>query len=160
VRAENLISPATTFNLRHSPKRILLNWAKLVTGGFFGKDVTDKVIFKKGDGNVELITEFVLEEECLLGDFDRISVAEGGDLELELLSPPLFLPIKVSFSAPLSFEKLTDLKDCLRGRDDYRNYGYVTILNSCGDIEQIYLTSVEYSGVEDEVKMEGYLKSL
>jgi hypothetical protein len=140
----------------------LYTHAKLFNGGFFGKSGTDLISFKQGDGNVELETQFDVGETCLLGDIDRELIVEDGNVTIADIYNRgyLFLPIKVSFSAALSFEQLTDLKDCLRGRDDYRSYGYISIVNPCGEIEQIYLTSVEYSGVEDEVKMEGYLKSL
>jgi hypothetical protein len=158
----NVISPQTCYNLRYTPKRVLYNHAKLFNGGFFGKSNTDLISFKQGDGNVELETQFSIGETCLLGDVDRELIIEDGNVMISDIYNRgyLHLPIKVSFSAPLSFEQLTDLKDCLRGRDDYRNYGYISIINPCGEAEQIYLTSVEYSGVEDEVKMEGYLKSL
>ena len=158
----NVLSPETVYNLRYTPKRILYNHAKLFNGGFFGKAGTEEVVFKQGDGNVDLITKFFVGQECLLGDIDRDTIVENADVEIDELYNRgfLYLPIKVSFSAPLDFEQLITLKNCLRGIDDTRNYGYVSIINPCGEAEQIYLTSVEYSPIHEEVKMEGYLKSL
>lgn len=159
---ENLLSPATTYNLRHTPKRILYNWAKLINGGFFGKSITDEVVFKQGDGNVELVTQFKESETCLLGDIDRDLVDEGANVQIGDFygGDSLFLPIKVSFTTSLSFEQLTDLKKCLRGQDGTRDYGYITITNSCGGVEKIYPTSIEYSAVKEEATIEGYLKQL
>ena len=159
---ENLLSPATTYNLRHTPKRILYNWAKLINGGFFGKSITDEVVFKQGDGNIELVTQLKETESCLLGDIDRDLVDEGANVQIGDFygGDSLFLPIKISFTTSLSFEQLTDLKKCLRGQDGTRDYGYITITNSCGGVEQIYPTSIEYSGVTEEATIEGYLKQL
>lgn len=159
---ENLLSPATTYNLRHTPKRMLLNWAKLINGGFFGKDVTSQLVFKQGDGNTELVTQFKEGEDCLLGDVDRVELDEGSDITIQNFydGDYLFLPIKVSFSVSLSFEQLTTLKKCLRGINDTNNYGYVSLMNPCGEQEKIFITSVEYSGVEEEATIEGYLKEL
>lgn len=163
---ENLLSPATTFNLRYSPKRILLNWAKLFNGGFFTKAGTEQVIFKQGDGNTSLITKFVESEECLLGDVGRLTLGEGDNLDISVLNGDgsyLFLPIKISFSTNLSFEQLTDLKKCLRGQGDSeldRNYGYITVADYCGNNQKIFITSIEYSGVTEEATIEGYLKEL
>lgn len=159
---QNLLSPATTYNLRHTPKRVLLNWAKLINGGFFGKSGTDKVVFKQGDGNTTLVTQLKEGEECLLGDVDRVELVEGADVEIDDFygGNSLFLPIKVSFSISLSFSQLTTLKKCLRGSNNTNNYGYVTITNPCNEQEKIFITSVEYSGVEEEAIIEGYLKEL
>jgi hypothetical protein len=158
----NLLSPATTYNLRHTPKRILYNWAKLLNGGFFGKSITDEIIFKQGDGNVELVTQLKVGEACLLGDTGRDLIDEGANVEIGDFygGDYLFLPIKISFTTSLSFEQLTDLKKCLRGQDGTRDYGYITITNSCGGLEQIYPTAIEYSGVTEEATIEGYLKQL
>lgn len=158
----NLLSPATTYNLRHTPKRMLLNWAKLINGGFFGKSTADQIVFKQGDGNIDLITQFKESETCLLGDVDRVLLDEGDNISLSNFydNSYLFLPIKVSFSTALSFEQLTLLKNCLRGNNDTNNYGYVSIINPCGEEEKIFITSVEYSGVEEEATIEGYLKEL
>jgi hypothetical protein len=159
---ENLLSPSTSFNLRHSPKRMLYNWAKLINGGFFTKSNSDEIIFKQGDGNVELTTKFKITESCLLGDSGRDSVYEAGNVAIDEFDgrSALFLPIKISFSTSLSFEQLTDLKKCLRGQDGVRDYGYITVQNYCGVDEKIYITSIEYSPVTEEAQIEGYLKQL
>lgn len=158
----NLLSPATTYNLRHTPKRMLFNWAKLINGGFFGKNSAEEIVFKQGDGNIDLITQFKEAESCLLGDVDRALIDEGDNVTIANFynGDYLFLPIKVSFSTALSFEQLTLLKNCLRGNSETNNYGYVAITNPCGEQEKIFITSVEYSGVEEEATIEGYLKEL
>lgn len=170
VLADFLISPETAYNLRLSPKRMLMNHATLINGGFFTKAASEQLVFKQGDGNTQLVTAFDSGEPCMLGDLDRYQVGEGaniiiGDGVLEQASMQqgnfLFLPIKVSCSVSMSFEQLTTLKKCLRGQGAaLQNYGYLTITNPCGQLEKIYPTQIEYSPVEDETKIVGYLKEL
>jgi hypothetical protein len=159
---ENILSPSTSFNLRHSPKRMLYNWAKLINGGFFAKSNSDEIVFKQGDGNVQATTKFNVAETCRLGDSARSNIYEAGNIAIDDFDGRefLFLPIKISFSTSLSFEQLTDLKRCLRGQDGIRDYGYITIQNYCGVNEKIYITSLEYSPVTEEAQIEGYLKEL
>jgi hypothetical protein len=169
--SSGLTSPSTSYNLRFTPKRMLQNWANLINGGFIAKDYTEKLIFKQGDGNINLITFYSEGESCRFGDVDRTSVVESGDIMIGTPTEDptvmsmgqgvfLFLPIKISFSTSLSFEQLTDLKRCLRGQDGIRDYGYITIQNYCGVNEKIYITSLEYSPVTEEAQIEGYLKEL
>ena len=162
ITASNLVSPQTAYNLRYSPKRMLYNWAKLFNGGFFGKAVTDEIVFKQGDGNVELSTQFDVSETCRLGDLGRDTIVEDANVQIQNLYGGLFLysPLKASFSTSLSFEQLTDLKKCLRGRDGVRDYGYITVNNYCGTAQKVYITSLEYSPVTEEAKITGYLKSI
>jgi hypothetical protein len=156
----SILSPATTYNLRFSPKRILLNWMKVLNGGFFGKAANSEVLFKQGDGNVAYESKFNDGEECLLGDLDRGLIVEGANVGIDLANK-LFVPIKVSFSAPLSFEELIYLKKCLRGvSSDNNNYGYVLVKDGCGVDNKVYLTSVEYNGRFEECSFEGYLKEI
>jgi len=168
---EGLISPESSYNLRFTPKRMLQNWANLINGGFIGKAPSEKLLFKQGDGNINLSTFYAVGAECKFGDVDRTTVFENGDI---IIGTPveeptemsmgqgvfLFLPIKVTFTTNLTFEQLTDVKKCLRGQDETRNYGYITVTNPCGDVEKVYITSLEYSGVTDEATIEGYLKEL
>ena len=162
ITANNLVSPQTAYNLRYSPKRMLYSWAKLFNGGFFGKSVTDEILFKQGDGNVELSTQLSEAETCILGDLNRDNITEDANVQIQNLYDGLFLyvPLKVSFSTSLTFEQLTDLKKCLRGRDGTRDYGYVTVPNYCGTPQQVYIYSLEYSPVTEEANIVGYVKSV
>lgn len=158
----NVLSPDTTYNLRHTPKRMLYNWAKLINGGFFAKDGSDEILFKQGDGNTRLLTRFNNSETCRLGDAAPSVIEEDGNVVISSFNNRdyLYLPFKVSFSVSLTFEQLSDLKKCLRGQDGVRDYGYVTITNNCNETEKIFITSIEYNPIQDEAKIDGYLKEI
>jgi len=156
----NMLSTVTAYNLRYSPKRMLLNWAKSFNGGFFGKDSSEQILFKQGDGNILLETRFTEEETCRLGDIDRDTIVEGGSVIIgEIYNRGLlWYPFKVSFSTSLTFKQLTTLKNCLRGNSGSLNYGYITIPDPLGGTQQIFIDSISYSGVTDEAIIEGRLK--
>jgi hypothetical protein len=159
---ENVISPSTTYNLRYTPKRMLLQHAKMFMGAFRTKDEDVEVIeFKQGDGNTLLRTEFGTGEECLLGDVNRIDLGEGDSLSLAQTfnNEYLFLPYKVTFSYPLSFEELNYIRRAMRGySEDTNNYGYLSYVNPKGQAEQIYLTSISYSPAKEEAEISGWVK--
>jgi hypothetical protein len=158
----NLLSQQTTYNLRYTPKRMLLQHAKMFMGAFRTKDEDVEVIeFKQGDGNTLLRTEFGAGEECLLGDVNRIDLGEGDSLSLAQTfnNEYLFLPYKVTFSYPLSFEELNYIRRAMRGySEDTNNYGYLSYVNPKGQAEQIYLTSISYSPAKEEAEISGWVK--
>ncbi len=102
-------------------------------------------------------------------NLDRYQVVEGGNIIIgdgiiEEASMQqgnfLYVPIKVKCSVNLTFEQLSYIKKCLRGQDGTNDYGYFTITNPCGEVEQIYPTLIDYSPVEDEATIEGYLRTI
>jgi hypothetical protein len=157
----NLLSQQTTYNLRYTPKRMLLQHAKMFMGAFRAKDGAETIEFKQGDGNTLLRTQFSDTEECLLGDVNRLNLGEDDSLSLTQTfnNEYLFLPYKVTFSYPLSFEELNYIRRAMRGLSiDNNNYGYITYVNPKGQTEQIYLTSISYSPAKEEAEISGWVK--
>jgi hypothetical protein len=157
----NVISPSTTYNLRYTPKRMLLQHAKMFMGAFRGKADDAVMEFKQGDGNTSLTTRFGDIEECLLGDINRLELVEGGNLELGEIfdNKYLFLPYRVTFSYPLSFEELTYIRKAMRGSSqDNNNYGYISYVNPKGETEKIFITQISYSPAKEEGEITGWVK--
>lgn len=158
---QNLISPQSAYNLRYSPKRMLINWSKLYNGGFRTKQDAEEIVFKQGDGNINLLTRFNSVESCRLGDDKRLSIVEKDNIKLSdtFSRQSLFLPYKVSFSYPLSFEELNYLRRAMRGISvDDNNYGFIEYINPLGNIEKIFITKIEFTPTQEEAIIEGYLK--
>jgi hypothetical protein len=158
---ENLVSPTTAYNIRHTPKRMLLSWAKMFNGGFRTKGDDELIEFRQGDGNTSLSTQFGEGETCLLGDIDRAVINEGSNLRLDQTygRDYLFLPYKVSFSYPLTFDDLNYIRRSMRGMNEYDNYGYIQYVNPAGEVEQVYLTSIKFMPSKEEATIEGYVKA-
>jgi hypothetical protein len=158
---QNLISPLTTYNLRYTPKRMLLQHAKMFMGAFRAKEDDNFIEFKQGDGNTTLTTKFNAGETCVLGDIDKLTLVEGGNLELNEIfnNKYLFLPYKVTFDYPLSFEELNYIRNCMRGTSpDNNNYGYITYTNPKGNVERIFLTEIKYNPAMEEATITGLIK--
>ena len=158
---ENLVSPTSAYNIRHTPKRMLLSWAKMFNGGFRTKLDDELIEFRQGDGNTSLSTQFGEGETCLLGDIDRAVINEGSNLRLDQTygRDYLFLPYKVSFSYPLTFDDLNYIRRSMRGMNEYDNYGYIQYVNPAGETEQVYLTSIKFMPSKEEANIEGYVKA-
>lgn len=157
----NLVSPQTGYNLRYTPKRMLLNWAKLFNGGFRTKDDLDTINFMQGDGNVSFSSKFRISEECLLGNDRRQEVKEDENITLidTFTRDYLFLPYKVTFNCNLSFTQLNYIRKAMRGiSSNLDNYGYLEYVSPSGAIEQIYVTKITFNPTELEAEIEGWLK--
>jgi hypothetical protein len=131
-------------------------------GAFRTKDEVEEVLeFKQGDGNTALVTQFLSTEGCLLGDVNRLNLIEESSLSLgEIFNNEyLFLPYKVSFTYPLSFEELNYIRKAMRGQsEDDNNYGYISYVNPEGKQEQIFLTSINYNPAKEEGVISGWIK--
>lgn len=157
----NLVSPSTSYNVRYTPKRMLLNWAKLFNGSFRTKLNEEEIKFREGDGNVSLITQFSETETCLLGDVDRGLIEEKSNLTLSQTygRDYLFLPHKVRFSYPLSFDELNYIRRAMRGLSgDSNNYGFISYSTPAREFEELFITMIDFSPSEEEAIIEGYVK--
>lgn len=157
----NLVSPQSEYNLRYTPKRMLLNWAKLYNGGFRTKGDLEQIAFKQGDGNVAFSSRFKVGETCLLGDVDRDTIIEGGNINLidTFSRDYLFLPYKVTFKCNLDFAQLNYIRRAMRGiSSDSNNYGYIEYVSPSGATEQIFITKINFSPAEQEAEIEGWLR--
>ena len=155
----NVISPSTAYNLRFTPKRMLLNWGNVLNGGF--RALEDRIIkFKQGDANIVAITKLKSTEPCLLGDVDNVTVTENSDINLSLATwgnDYLFVPINVEFTYPLTFLELTTIRRAMRGQDDVNNYGYIEV-PFCDEVYEVFLDRIEFNPTQTEAKITGRLK--
>jgi hypothetical protein len=140
---------------------MLLNWAKLFNGSFRTKLNDEEIKFKEGDGNISLITQFNDGEECLLGDVDRALIEEKSNLTLSQTygRDYLFLPHKVRFSYPLTFDELNYIRRAMRGLSgDSNNYGFISYSTPQREFEELFITMIDFSPAEEEAIIEGYVK--
>lgn len=143
-----VISPATSYNLRHTPKRNLMNHAKWLNGGMYFKYAGDLVrnTFVKQNG--ELTTQFSSGETCQLGDINLDSLQEKADVFLAQFQEKdyYFIPEWVTFQARVPIADIRFIKDCMTGKDLYgRNYGYITVVNQDGNYVQCWIYDLAYN---------------
>lgn len=149
-----VVSPETSYNLRHTPKRNLLNHAKWLNGGMFYKNAGELIrnTFVKQNG--ELTTQFDAAEPCLLGDVDRDLLKEKDDVVLAQFADKdsYFIPEYVSFKARLPMADVRFIRDCMTGQNlTGQNYGYITCINQDGNYVRSWIYDMTYNPFNEEV---------
>lgn len=149
-----ILSPLTAYNLRHTPKRNLLNHAKWINGGLYYKGGGEliKNTFVKQNG--DLVTQLDSADPCPLGDTDYALLQEKDNVYLTMFGDKehIFIPEWVSCTTRLSMESIRHIKNCMTGQDDGgRNYGYISFRNPSGDTVQGWLYDMKYSPVTEKV---------
>lgn len=149
-----ILSPPTAYNLRHTPKRNLLNHAKWINSGLYYKSGGEliKNTFVKQNG--ELVTQLDDSDPCPLGDVDYALLQEKDDVYLTMFGDKehIFIPEWVTCTTRLAMESIRDIKNCMTGQDTMgRNYGYISFRNPSGDTVQGWLYDMKYSPVTEKV---------
>lgn len=154
---ENIISPETSYNLRISPKRMFLNWAKWINSGLFHKDSSSviKQTFSKNNavaGGLE--TQFLNTESNPMGDVDKALIIENSDLTLTDYQnfDRIFKPIKIEFKARLEFEELQYIFDRLEKGYLENAYGYIEFYDLDGNTRKGFIMDITYNPSIEEVK--------
>lgn len=93
----NLIDPASAYNLNISPKRNLLRWAPILGTSFYKR--TSKMAFQFAEGNYSLETQKSTEANLLI---------EGSDVENDKFTRP-FLPELYNFEAKVELPEIFEL---------------------------------------------------
>lgn len=151
---DNLISPETSYNLRHTPKRMLLRWAKWLNGGFYYQqpgDIIKNTFFKQ---NGALTTRLKATEPCPLGDLNQQNIQESSDLYLADFHDRdrYFIPDYANFTTRLTKDQLNVIRDCMRGQDQLgRNYGYVTLPLPDGNKLKAWIWELQYNPNTEKV---------
>jgi hypothetical protein len=149
-----VVSPETSYNLRHTPKRNLLNHAKWLNGGMYYKSAGDLVrnTFVKQNG--ELTTQLDPGEPCPLGDINYDVLQEKADIVLAQFQEKdyFFIPEYISFKARISMSDVRFIRDCMTGQNlTGQNYGYITCQNQAGDYVRSWIYDMTYNPFNEEV---------
>lgn len=149
-----ILDPATTYNLRRTVKRNVLNHAKWINGGLFYKNGGEliKNTFVKQNG--DLVTQLDLSDPCPLGDVGYALLQEKADIYLTVFGNKenIFIPEWVTCTTRLPMDTIRDIKNCMTGQDTMgRNYGYISFRNPAGDTVQGWLYDMKYSPITEKV---------
>jgi len=149
-------SDATDFyNLRISPKRILLNHAPFINSGLRYKSGGDFLKLTDIKGNGLLTSQFDVSGGCILGDSSRSVLTEKADIFLANFdqNSKVFSPEIVDFETTLSREQIRFINNALRGRNDSAtNYGYLSVKDRDGNYQKVYVLEMKFNPVKCNVK--------
>lgn len=141
-------SPSTAYNLRLSPKRMLLAWSKWINSCLVFKKGFDVLKNTFSSKNGDLTTQFKDTETCAIGDSDKTLVQENADIALSDMDlfEKTFTPDRIYFNAPLTWQQILLIKRCHQNQDnDGKNYGYIRVRDNDGVYQKGYLISLKYN---------------
>jgi hypothetical protein len=144
----NIISPATAYNLRLSPIRILVNWAIWLKNAFFYKVNTEKIKVTYVAQNGTMQTQFKTSEQSPVGDLNKSLWTEKQDIDLVNIpvEEKLWRPEWVYFKARLTPDKILLINEALRGRKQSNiNYGYIVVKDHNGDYQAGWPYEINYN---------------
>ncbi len=159
----NLISPTTAYNLRISPKRMLINWRKWLSGMLAYKGVNELTKNTFADKNGALITQFASSETAVLGDVSRAALQENDNVSVQQLNNGAYLytPETVTVECNLNPGDVLFINECMRGQaDPLKNYGYLSIKKADGTYQQIWLNRLTYNFSTGKCELAGIKKWL
>lgn len=149
-------SDATNFyNLRLSPKRILLNHAPFINSGLIYKSGSDFLKLTDIKGNGLLTTQFDTLSTCVLGDSSKSVLTEKANIFLANFDQnnKVFSPEFIDFETTLSREQIRFINNALRGRNDsLTNYGYLSVKDNLGNYQKVYVLEMKFNPVKCSVK--------
>lgn len=137
----NIDSVSTMYNLRLSPKRMLINHINVIASGL--QKVNGYIRFVNGEGNylMVLAKDLIAYLERCANDYNGQPLAENQNIAWNdsnvLNINPIFLPEKYEFEYPLTYTQFLTIKN--------NPYGYVEFYKDSDNVKQGYIMSMEYS---------------
>ncbi len=139
--SSNIFSPASVYNIRISPYRNLMRWARSIFASY--PNITDsdnRLYFTEGTGNYQAagILSDAATNPCSL---EKVVVAENQDLLQTVFKDitkitPLWRNETLTFDYPLSLADYQRIK--------LNPYGYISFQCGNGDFEKGWLTELKY----------------
>lgn len=142
----NMISPETAYNLRISPKRMLLRWAAWLRNSLFFKSPT-----------AEIRNTFTVQNGSLrtrLGATDPL-IEEGADVVLsDYGSADLFVPEWVKFSCSMTPDIVNMINLAMKGKwGADKDYGYIVYNDPLDGFVQGWLYQLDYNFYEEKATL-------
>jgi hypothetical protein len=141
----NILDGSTAYNLRLTPKRNLIRWARWINGGLVYKDgweLIKNTFFKcNGEAQTKMTgeTSFLQENSNVaLNNFDNRN--------------HYFNPMWINLKCRLNIDDMQIVKNSFNGLDPTREYGYITIAIPGGDI-QGWLYELSFNPASEQVSM-------
>lgn len=145
---DGLISPESAYNIRISPKRILLNWAIWLRNIFHFKLDSDTITPTFVAQNGAMKTQLKVSDPHPIGDLNRDVIRE--DEPLQLVNYPvtdrIFRPEWIHFKARLTPDKIQLINRAMKGGDkEDRNYGWIAVKDPKGLYQAGFVYELDYN---------------
>lgn len=133
----NYAALASAYNVRLSPKRMLLHHLNVITAGL--QIINGFISFVKGEGNT--IFSCAKNDVGCAEDYNGAAIAENGGINWNDANAanisPIYLTDTYSFEYPLTFDEFKTIKN--------NPYGYVEFYKDSDDVKEGYIMEMAYS---------------
>lgn len=152
----NLFGSETAYNLRRTPKRMLITHMPFIASGLKRKEQTEliKSTFVKNNGL--LATQLENTEPYPLGDinFDEWTENESAALSKFQDGERIFSPEKITFNCRLTKAEVNLIRRALLGKTGTSiDYGYISVNNNKGEKVSGYPLKITYNVNSEECKL-------
>lgn len=165
IFTDGLIDPESMYNLRWTPKRMMLNHYKYLNSFLYFNSAEDLIRNQKVINNRACQTQFNPGEEFPFGDYQGFTRTEGEDEQINRIGggERTFKPDIVSFKKGLCYEDFQLLRRAhsnrLTGVDKGKNYGFITVDTGLGYETEFFLTELKYNNITRQAEFEGIKKA-
>lgn len=154
-----LISPETAYNLRLSPKRMLIAQTRWLAGALAYKPDADMIRNIFVDKNGELVTQFSPLEPHPLGDEEKQSWKEKeAESIAKLLAgrEPIYRPDWVRVKCSMRPDEVLMINEAMRGAlDESKNYGYILVRSPKGEYNAVWPYKLTYNFASEKCELVG-----
>lgn len=160
-----LIDPATMYNLRWTPKRMMLNHHQYLNSFVYWQDGETLIKNQKAISNFKAQTRFNPSESSPFGDFQGFVRVEGSDEPINRIGggERIYKPDRISFKKGLCYEDFQLLRKAhsnrLTGIHKGKNYGFITVTTGLGYDVDFFLTELKYNNITRQAEFEGIRKA-
>jgi len=146
----------TEYNLRFTPKRMLLSHGSILNNCLLEKADSDVIRFIDGEGNTELTTILKSSEDCPNGDTNYVSLTEGSDLSLINFNDrkALYRNRIIKFKHLISWDDFNNLEKAMRNTDGTKDYGYISFPDLDDVIRKAFLLDCKFNVYNNEAEFE------
>jgi hypothetical protein len=145
ITTNNILSGTTAYNLKLTPKRNLVRWARWINGGLVHKNGFEliKNTFFKWNG---------IAQTKMTGE--TVFLQENADIVLNNFENRnhFFDPTWINLKTRLNIDDIQIIKNAFNGLDPTREYGYITVVVDGVDV-QGYLYQMQFNPSKEEVTM-------
>lgn len=152
---DNLFGADTAYNLRRTPRRMLITHSPFILSGLKYKADTEKIKSTFVKNNGLLTTQLNPSESYPLGDINYTQWTENEDMQLSDLQDGvrIFSPEKITFSCRLSKAEINLIRRALLGKTSTTaDYGYISVKNNKGVKVSGYPLQIVYKENSEECK--------
>lgn len=150
---DNVFSPSTFTNLRHSLGNIIRRWSLWINSSLSYKEEGEEIKTTFVKGNSQAITKFNAAERNVRGNPDRLPVQEGQNILLSEFGRfgKLFSPIFIEFETDLSWAEI----------DEIRNspYGLFQVTDFKSQLKSGWLQELTYNKATEKCEFKLLMKN-